>query len=175
MTSEMRGIRDLAVTLAEKRKKSVTLPLFAKGVGFGSITGNPDGSVNTSHVVGVDTDLRVRPFFAEGSTISIREFVVGALHAEMGLEASSDPDLTAAKAGGRVVTPSGMVLDGSKDKVEGPPAPDDHNGNEVDPALVDHLEFYLLNYFKPALYKQTANTEQGRGVFTQIGCASCHV
>ena len=78
-------------------------------------------------------DLRVKPFFAEGSTISIREFVVGALHKEMGLEASTDPDLLTASAGGRVVTPSGMVLDGSKDKISPPPAPDAQNGNEIDP------------------------------------------
>src|SRR5262244_262365 len=175
MTSEMRGIRDLAVTLAEKRKKSVTLPLFAKGVGFGSITGNPDGSVNTSHVVGVDTDLRVKPFFAEGSTISIREFVVGALHKEMGLEASSDPDLTTASKGGRVVTPSGMVLDGSKDTISPPPAPDAQNGNEIDPAIVDHLEFYLLNYFKAGHSRETAVTDRGRVVFNKVGCSSCHV
>jgi len=175
MTSEMRGIRDLAVTLAEKRKKSVTLPLFAKGVGFGSITGNPDGSVNTSHVVGVDTDLRVKPFFAEGSTISIREFVVGALHKEMGLEASSDPDLTTASKGGRVVTPSGMVLDGSKDTISPPPAPDAENGNEIDPAIVDHLEFYLLNYFKAGHSQETAVTDRGRIVFNKVGCSSCHI
>jgi hypothetical protein len=36
-------------------------------------------------VHGVDPDLRVRPFFLHGETISIREFVVGALNAEMGL------------------------------------------------------------------------------------------
>jgi len=40
---------------------------------------------------------------------------------------------------------------------------------------VDHLEFYLLNYFKPALYKHTASTERGRHVFNRIACASCHV
>jgi CxxC motif-containing protein (DUF1111 family) len=140
-----------------------------------SITASADGSVDASGVRGVDPDLRVRPFFAEGSTMSIREFVVGALHNEMGLEASDDPDLTAARAGARVVTPSGMVLDGSKDRIESPPAPDPHNGNEIDPALVDHLEFYLLNYFKPALYKQTSFTERGRYVFNRIGCNSCHV
>jgi len=39
-----------------------------------------------------------------------------------------------------------MVLDGAKDKISAPPAPDPNNGNEIDPALVDHLEFYLLNY-----------------------------
>jgi CxxC motif-containing protein (DUF1111 family) len=68
-----------------------------------------------------------------------------------------------------------MVLDGSRDRIEGPPAPDAHHGNEIDPALVDHLEFYLLNYFKPALYQQTPSTERGRHVFNRIGCASCHV
>jgi hypothetical protein len=175
ITTHLRSTRDLAIAQARQRKKSVTLNLLSKGVYYGSITGNPDGSVDTSKVVGVDADLRVKPFFAEGSTISIREFVVGALHNEMGLEASSDPDLLAASAGGRVVTPSGMVLDGSKDKISPPPAPDAQNGNEIDPALVDHLEFYLLNYFKPAHYVQNSTTEHGRDVFYRTGCSSCHI
>ena len=175
ITTDLRSTRDLAISQAQQRKKSVTLKLASKGVQYGSITGNPDGSVDTSKVVGVDTDLRVKPFFAEGSTISIREFVVGALHKEMGLEASTDPDLLTASAGGRVVTPSGMVLDGSKDKISPPPAPDAQNGNEIDPALVDHLEFYLLNYFKPAHYQQNSTTDHGRVVFHKTGCDSCHV
>ena len=175
MTKDLRATRDLAVTRAQTWKRPIIMPLFTKGVQFGSITANPDGTVDTSKVAGVDADLRIKPFFAEGSTISIREFVVGALHKEMGLEASSDPDLMAASAGGRVVTPSGMVLDGSKDKISAPPAPDAQNGNEIDPALVDHLEFYLLNYFKPAHYQQTDTTERGRYVFNRIGCGSCHV
>ena len=91
------------------------------------------------------------------------------------MEASSDPDLLAASSGGRVLTPAGMVLDGTKDKISPPPSPDAQNGNEVDPALVDHLEFYLLNYFKPGHYRHTDTTEHGRRVFHQIGCASCHV
>jgi len=112
MTTDLRSTRDLAVTLAQQRKRPVTLKLASKGVKFGSITGNPDGSVDYSQVQGVDADLRVKPFFAEGSAISLREFIVGALHNEMGLEASADPDLLTASAGGRVVTPSGMVLEG---------------------------------------------------------------
>jgi len=175
ITADLRALRDSAIAQARQWHRPVTLRLIAKGIQYGSLTANADGSVDTSAVRGVDPDLRVRPFFAEGSTMSIREFVVGALHNEMGLEASDDPDLTTANAGGRVVTPSGMVLDGSKDRIEGPPAPDAHNGNEIDPALVDHLEFYLLNYFKPALYKQTPSTERGRNVFNRIGCTSCHV
>jgi CxxC motif-containing protein (DUF1111 family) len=134
-----------------------------------------DRSADTSKVQGVDSDLRVKPFFAEGSTISIREFVLGALHNEMGLEASADPDLLAASAGERVVTPCGMVLDGSKDKISRPPAPDNHDGNEIDSALVDHLEFYLLNYFKPGHGEQSATTDHGRRVFNRAGCSSCHI
>jgi hypothetical protein len=175
ITTDLRATRDLAIAKAHQRKHSVTIKLASKGIKYGNITANPDGSLDTSKVMGVDPDLRVKPFFAEGSTISIREFVVGALHNEMGMEASSDPDLFTANAGGRVVTPSGMVLDGSKDKISPPPVPDDQNGNEVDPALVDHLEFYLLNYFKPAHYVQNNSTDRGRAVFNQIGCPLCHI
>jgi cytochrome c2 len=175
ITTDLRSTRALAIVQAQQKKRSVTLRLGSKGVQYGSITGNPDGSVDTSQVVGVDTDLRVKPFFAEGSTISIREFVVGALHKEMGLEASTDPDLLAASSGGRVVTPSGMVLDGSRDTISPPSPPDTKNGNEIDPALVDHLEFYLLNYFKPAHGQQSSTADHGRSVFNQIGCSSCHI
>lgn len=175
ITTDLRSTRDLAVILAQQMKHPVTLKLLSKGIRYGSITANPDGSVDTSKVQGVDADLRVKPFFAEGSTISIREFVVGALHNEMGMEASADPDLLKASAGGRVVTPSGMVLDGSKDKISAPPAPDDQNGNEVDPAIVDHLEFYLLNYFKPGHGQPSAIADHGRKVFERVGCASCHM
>ena len=175
ITTDLRNIRASAVASALQYKRPVTVKLVSKGIQYGRITANADGTVDTSQVSGVDADLRVKPFFAEGSTISIREFVVGALHKEMGLEASSDPDLTAASAGGRVVTPAGMVLDGSMDKISAPPAPDPVNGNEIDPALVDHLEFYLLNYFKPGHGPQNSFTSRGRTLFTKIGCATCHI
>ena len=87
----------------------------------------------------------------------------------------SDPDILAASNGERVVTPSGMVLDGSLDRLSPPPLDDVAHGDEIDPALVDHLEFYLLDYFKPAHGQQNATTKLGRAVFNKIGCASCHV
>lgn len=181
MTSDMRAIRALAIANAKKKGRPVTLQLLTKGVSFGKITAHPDGSVDTSQVEGVNPDLRVRPFFAEGTTISIREFLVGAFRNEMGLEAA-DPDLLKASAGGRVVTPSGMVLDGSLDAIEAPPVSDpgadpDGDGvtNEVPTSIVDHMEYYLLHYFKPAHYEQTETTRKGRRLFDKIGCGSCHV
>src|SRR6478752_10279591 len=40
MTTDLRATRDLAISRAQQRKKSVTLTLFSKGVTFGSITAN---------------------------------------------------------------------------------------------------------------------------------------
>jgi hypothetical protein len=175
ITTDLRNIRQQAILQAAKTGQSVTLRLNSKGIHYGSITARPSGSVDTSHVQGVDPDLRVKPFFAEGSTISMREFIVGALHKEMGIEVN-DPDTAAAAAGQKITTPAGMVLDGTQDKISPPPAPDAISGQyELDPAIVDHLEFYLLNYFKAGLGKQDGTTELGRTVFNRIGCASCHM
>jgi len=111
----------------------------------------------------------------------MREFLVGAFKAEMGLEAV-DPDLALASSGGKVTTPSGMVLDGSIDQIEAPPTADetadpDGDGvkNEIPVSIIDHLEFYLLHYFKPATYKQTTTTNIGRLLMDQMKCTACHV
>jgi hypothetical protein len=170
MTAVLRAVRDEAIAMAIQRGGAVKRPLLAKGVNFGHIVGLPNGTVDTTRIEGVDPDLRVRPFFAHGETMSIREFIVGALNAEMGLQIA-DPDLLAARAGARVVTPSGMVLDGGRDAIEAPPA----GPGELDPAVVDFLEFYLLNYFKPGRGQQTHETESGQQLMQQIGCTTCHV
>lgn len=183
MTTALRATRAEAINQAVSGETAVTLPLNAKGVNFGSITANPDATVNTSGVVGVDADLRVRPFFAQGLTISIREFLVGAFNAEMGLE-SFDNDLILAAGGADVVTPSGMVLSGSIDKIEIAPVGSittdgdlDEVVDEIPEPIVDFMEFYLLHYFKPGTQVTPTNTSavtMGRATFTAIGCNSCH-
>jgi hypothetical protein len=170
MTSELRWVRAQAMARAKALGRSVVLPLVAKGIRFGQIIGLPDGTSDSSRVEGVDSDLRVRPFFAHGGTISIREFVVGALNAEMGLQVS-DPDLAVADAGQRVVTPAGMVLDGTTDDIEGPPI----GFSELDPAIVDFLEFYLLNYFKAGRGEIAQDVLKGQHLMERIGCTTCHV
>jgi hypothetical protein len=115
ITADLRAIRDDAALVASLLGQPVTLTLQSKGISFGSITVNPNGTTDTSAVVGINGDLRVRPFFHQGATVSIREFLVGAFNAEMGLE-SPDIDLAAAQTG-QVTTPSGMVLNGTTDIV----------------------------------------------------------
>jgi CxxC motif-containing protein (DUF1111 family) len=69
-----------------------------------------------------------------------------------------------------------MVLDGSKDSIDAPPPPDAETGKyEADPAIVDHLEFYLTNYFKPGVGQRNPTTELGQRIFNRISCNSCHI
>jgi hypothetical protein len=181
ITGELRAIRDEAASEAKHNDEPVTLDLESKGISYGEIRALPDGTVDTSMVKGVDPDLRVRPFFADGQHFSIRQFAVGAFQGEMGLQ-PPDPDLHAASQGVDITTPSGMVLSGSTDMIAAPlahtPQQDldgDEVKNEIDVALVDFLEFYLLNYFKPATYRQTDASDRGHRLFEKIGCAECHI
>jgi len=181
ITQDLRAIRAAALAQAARTGKPVTGALTSKGIEYGTLRALPDGTVENSAVQGVDPDLRVKPFFADGRQFSMRQFAVGAFQAEMGLQAV-DPDLLAASKGALVTTPSGLVIDGSLDPVGSPPAPDaasdpDGDGipNEIDVALVDHMEFYLLHYFKAGAYEQTNATRQGRRIFERIGCARCHI
>jgi Di-haem oxidoreductase, putative peroxidase len=186
ITQDLRAIRQQAIDEAEQSPshQPVIKSLISKDINYGMISAMRHGNsitVDTSAVKGVDSDLRVRPFFAHGGTISIREFIVGAWNAEMGLQAI-DPELAMAHDGGRFPTPSGMMLDGSKDKIESPPAtanwqdPDgDGVANEIPTSIVDFMEFYLLNYFKAATYEQKSEEVAGRQKFQQVGCTQCHI
>lgn len=82
----------------------------------------------------------------------------------------------------RVVSPAGFVFDPALDTFERPPVCDvnedgDGDGvvNEVDAALLDHMEFYLMNYFKPGRSQIDSFVQRGLRVFQQIGCTHCHI
>ncbi|MEM7349322.1 MAG: di-heme oxidoredictase family protein [Acidobacteriota bacterium] len=168
------------VTLTTDASCPIVASLDTKGVNFGTIEVACNGDVDYSNVEGVDADpnehpLRIRPFFAQGNTVSIREFIFGAMNDEMGIQID-DPILCAVTDPGNpqtVTSPSGFEFDPSEDRFERPPGCG--NPSEVDVAVVDHLEFYLLNYFKPGRYMQTTRTQQGDALMDTIGCTTCHV
>jgi hypothetical protein len=184
ITAELRTIRANAIQLARTFRTSVTLNLRSKGISYGRIRAFPNGSVDTSLVQGVSPNLRVRPFFAEGGTISIREFAIGAFKAEMGLEAPDEilcavTDPVSPQPG---VSPAGFAFDPALDTFERPPVCDeaedgDADGvvNEIDTAIVDHMEFYLLNYFKAGTGQTSTRTQQGLGLMNTARCTTCHV
>ncbi len=183
MTTRLRQIRDEAIASAVINNRRARRELIAKGIQFGSITASPNGSVDTSRVEGIDADLRLRPFFHHGGTVSIREFIIGAFNDEMGLQAwdpilcaVTDPDNPVA-----MTSPAGFEFDPALDEFSRPSAcsdTQDPDGDgrlaEINPALVDHMEFYLLNYFKPGQYQVTRQVENGEDLLRRIGCVSCH-
>jgi Di-haem oxidoreductase, putative peroxidase len=173
ITADLRAIREEARNKAQQQGEAVTLPLTSKGIDYGQIRAFPDGSVDTTMVEGVNPDLRVRPFFAEGRRFSLRELIVVALNDAMGLQAE-DSDLETAAAGERIVTPSGIVLDGALDTLVAPPVGSNERA-EIPQALIDFFEFYLLHYFKPGRYQETAVTRSGRQLLGQLGCTQCHI
>jgi hypothetical protein len=184
ITTDLRRTRDNAVQLAQSFRTPITLPLSSKGISFGFVRGLPNGTYDASRVVGVGANLRVKPFFAEGGTVSIREFAIGAFKAEMGLEspdevlcAVTDPTNPQART-----SPSGFRFDPALDTYERPPVCDpdadpDGDGvtNEIDTALIDHMEFYLLNYFKAGTGPTNTRTQQGLALMGAIRCTTCHV
>lgn len=183
MTQELRADRDAALVRVQGTGGNERIRLRAKGIRFGHLTVNGDGSIDTTEVEGVDGDLRVRPFFHHGQTVSIREFIVGAFKDEMGLQAwdpvlcsVTDPDNPQA-----MTSASGFEYNPALDNYERPPVcdeQDDTDGDgviaEIDPALVDHMEFYLLNYFKPGTYRQDGEARRGKRILGAIGCTGCH-
>lgn len=103
ITSDLRAIRQQAAdeALQSHSNHTVTKRLTSKGINYSAISATRRGTnvtIDTSAVTGVDPDLRVRPFFAHGGTISIREFVVGAWNAEMGLQAVEQPSCVSRRA-----------------------------------------------------------------------------
>jgi hypothetical protein len=98
MTTDLLVQQAAAVKQAQTTGQRVTLPLTTHNVSFGSITGNPDGSVDTSGVQGVDTDLIIKPFSWKGVVISVRQFTNNAFPQHHGLQPverfglNTDPD-----------------------------------------------------------------------------------
>jgi hypothetical protein len=97
MTTDLQGEQQGAISSAKSSGTNVTVNLLTKGVSFGALTAHPDGTVDTSAVVGVDPDLVIKPFSRKGVFRSLREFTVTAMNQHHGMQAverfgAGDPD-----------------------------------------------------------------------------------
>lgn len=173
MTESLQADRDEARQQACSRGTS-TEQLSAKGISFGSITATRTSqfpcrvTFKTSDVVGVDADLVVRPFQWKGSVATVRDFVRGASHNELG------------------VTPDELLAN--------PNADSDGDGvaNEATVGDMTALAVYIAAQPRPTTLaelsslglletpltsQQIAAITRGSAVFnsSSAGCARCHV
>jgi mono/diheme cytochrome c family protein len=159
MTVELQASRNKAARQARAKGETVTLPLEAKGVSFGSITVEPDGMVDLSGLDGVDTDLVIRPFSQKGVMTSLRQFTVNALNQHHGMEAIE-------RFGARWTGENDFDEDGAGDEI---------TAGDVS-ALVAWqatLEPPFANAPDDATWRAAA--AEGDKLFETIGCASCHI
>jgi hypothetical protein len=167
MTTDLQGELAAAKAQAAATGVPVTKALASKGISFGSLVVNPDGSVNFAGVVGVDTDLIIRPFGWKGREATLRRFIEGSFRMHSGLQAAPSlakncPNANTFGSGGDCTDPDG---DGVR--------------NEITEGLLSAEAVYLGLRETPvrvpaatAAAQTRANT--GETLFTQIGCASCH-
>ncbi len=158
---------------------SSAVPLTSKGIAFGTLTVTHTGGATTcteslappagNTTNAVSADLVVRPFQWKGSVAFVRDFVRGALHNEIGMQASE-------LLGGPTVAPS--TIDGDGDGVVNEIFTGDataltlYNANQPRPTTRQELAGLGLI---PALSSQeNSDIAAGSTLFNNAGCASCH-
>lgn len=164
MTAEL---REKFAAAKRDLRPGQTVQLSAKGVSFGFLRKNPSGQIDGSGVRGVRQDLIVRPFGWKGTVASLRQVVVESLQRNLGVQA--EELVTAGPPG---AAPYG----------DGPPADPDLDGvtREATTGMVTALTAYLAALTLPTEESPTPPsflipTARGAELFTQVGCASCHV
>ena len=78
MTADLQAERHAALKAARTTGAPVRAKLSSKGIAFGFITAQPDGSADLAEFDGVDADLVIRPFTQKGVMTSLRQFTVNA-------------------------------------------------------------------------------------------------
>ncbi len=171
MTQELHRLRDDAVNSVCSSDGSLSVPLAAKGIAFGSLTvtrigTNPcEVAIDTSSVQGVSDDLVVRPFQWKGSVAFLRDFNRGAAHNELGMQA---------------VEIAGDGVDADFDGVSGELTIGDQTAMAIylaaQPRPTSLVELSKLGLLEPALTTaEIMQVRRGRDAFEAIGCTSCHV
>ncbi len=160
MTAELQAIRD-SLQLGE------TKPLVAKGVSFGRLTRNKDGSWDTSQVEGLPRasivaptpvappTLVLRPWSQASNVVSLREFTNNAFNQHHGMQSTerfgvdTDPDGDGFRNELTRADITAVTLFQATLAVPGRVIPND-----------------------PEIEKAVLN---GEAVFERIGCSSCHI
>jgi hypothetical protein len=174
MTEQLLAARDRAAQQAKATPgTSASQPLRANGVDFGTIgaTANPTGDVtyDVSKVRGVSPDLVIRPFGWKGQITTIRNFAVAAGSFGMGMQAEEFvwrlPPAAGPDPDGDGVTRELSVGDITAMTI--------YNAAQEVPAELGRLAD--MGFATAPDTAAKGRIDHGRTLFTQIGCASCHV
>jgi hypothetical protein len=166
MTADLQAIGAAAQQQAVGSGNPITASLDTKGVNFGTLTAQPDGSIDASQVTGVDTDLVVKPFSQKGVTRSVREFTVNAMNHHHGMEAVE-------RFGRGHKDSQGAAID--SDDFDGDGAADELTVGDITAITVFQVAENTPAQVMPPEPVRQAAVLRGEHEFDSAGCASCHI
>jgi len=169
MTDRLQAMRDAAIAQAAADNTPVTIELATHEVDFGTLTANPDGSVDSSGIVGVDVDLEIKPFGWKGHTARLRRFAEEAARRHFGIQSHVLALRNRGSAEEAAELGDGPWFDPDDDGVE----------RELEEGTLTAVATYMallespvvLPPSDPQLRLRWAN---GSRLFDNIGCADCH-
>ena len=165
MSAELGRAREALVAKAKAEGKPARGPLVAKGVSFGELEVRPDGLLDGTGVVGVDTDLVVKPFGWKGHFASLRDIVEDELNVHHGMQST-------------------WLVERAEPARIGPFGGTDPDGDgvtrEITEGQVTALALFLAMQEVPVAdppvdQDHVVRLAEGEARFRSLGCASCHV
>jgi len=165
MTTDLIALRDAAKAAAKASGHPVTKSMDTKGVNFGEITVGPDGSVDSSKIQGVDTDLIIKPFHQKGVVNSVRVFTVNAFNHHHGMEAVERFGIGQKDSLGNTITTNDFDEDG---------VPDELTVGDITAATIFQVAMNIPGRVISDDVDRRAAATRGDTAFSSIGCTDCH-
>lgn len=163
MSQILQGQVNLGRVEVQQSGQAVIVELMAKGVSFGAITINKDGTLDNRKVLGIDPDLLVKPIEWKGVTSNVRAFVRDAGHNELGMQATEMV---------------GLDVDGDGDGVVNELSVGDITAMVIyqaaQPRPTTRQELASLGLIDPLTAQEQVLISQGQELFQKSGCDSCH-
>ncbi len=169
MSTILQEQREAGLASAQASGQPTSVVLEAKGVSFGVLRIDADGTIDSSAVAGVDPDLVVRPFGWKGHKATLRGMIEESFRIHMGLLSVHEQEL---------------LRDGKLEAInygDGPWFDADRDGQhlELDSGMLTTMVSYLSQLEIPVV-RPPRNSEllslfgEGRLLFDEIGCGECH-
>lgn len=176
MTTDLLNQLAAAKLAAKNTNMAVTKALTSKGISFGSLVANPDQTVITTGVVGVDADLIVKPFGWKGREATLKRFVEGGFRVHFGIQSQPQVKKNCPVNGAQSTN---VNLVGSAN------CPDPDGDGVVDElteggltAMAMYMGLREIPVRVPAITAAAQNrANSGEALFNTVGgvgCVSCH-
>lgn len=155
MSEDLAAIRARLTDRAAHTGAPARAALRTKGVEFGFLTVNPDGTIDPSEIDGVDWDLIVKPFHQKGAVVSLREFTNNAMNHHHGIQTTER---------------FGEGMDPDQDGMQ-----DELSTGDVTAAAIYQAALNTPVMVLPDDTEVRQAIRDGSILFAAVGCTECHV